>query len=380
MVYTNASGSVREYRMPGIRPAKIVPQNLWNRSYERVRCGPKRSEGERMSYKPIKIQDGLLEQKKEKERLEGLKNQPAYDKVVAEYDKRVIKMLQEECLAAEKNDRDHEQYIHHHKENMENTIHSVEELLKKKEFDRFAFQEVKAATASFPQFVAQIKQDVQALGVANRQYREDWVKEAAALLSPGARPIVAPFVVRRQEWLSRATGREAAVARCQEYVVRIQEYFKQAAQRMNRIEKDELDLKDEEKDLVKSTQGITAKIQNEAKTLVLLRKSMAGIVEGIKKSGAAKTWDGKQTLAIKPQMVKLAAAAKTGRGHLQTCNVLLAGLQKRGQASVPELRDYAAKALREAQTPYKEALQTSKGLDTEEKDCATICKNHGVSV
>ena len=333
-----------------------------------------------MSYTPIKIQELLVEQKKEKERVEGSKNDPIYGKIVEQYDGRWIADLKKVCAAAEANNLSRAQYIENHRANMENTIHSVEALLKKKEFDRFAYQEVNAAHTSLPPFYTQIMHDGEAFKAANSEYFGNWVKEAEALLlSQSQKSAVAQFAAHRQAWLGRESDRQAAVARCREYVVRILEYFKQATQRMNRIEDDQENKDKEEKDLEGSLSRITVQIQTEAKTILQLSGDMAGAIKRIKESATAKTWDAKLTGEIKPKMAKLAANAKTGRGHLKTCEVLLAGLQKRSQA-VPEFRAKAAEILRTAQQPYIKAMETIKALDKEEMACATICKSHGVRV
>ncbi len=320
-----------------------------------------------MSYKVVTIETHLTALGVQ---IADAKQKGTYAGQEKHWDDEVAKILKADCPICEHNVNTSNEFIENQRTSAQSIMNEVEKTLAQKELAPTDYQLIEQRPVAIQQCVTRISDDLKDLMTANLQYRAGWPALARGALSDAGKGIVDPFVATRAQQINGQAAIMAKKQRVGQYLLRVQEFVKQAAQRKGKGAVDVTSFTDDIKE-------ITNKMTAGASEIKELQVKKHTVIENLKTLGKKKPWTPVDLQTAKSSMGEISANAKNARGKLKTLDILLDGLEKRGKAAGPGWKDQALKAVEGAKKPYKEAVTASKAFDDDEAKCLKIYKEHG---
>ena len=323
-----------------------------------------------MSYTHVDIQTHLDQIKAQ---IVAAKQKAQYAGHEQHWDGEVGKIVAKDCGQAEYNVKINAEIIENQRRAAQTIMNDVEKVLKQKDLSDHDYLLVDQAHAGVQKCIDRIAAETGDLTQANVQYRGNWQITAGEALSPHSQAIVDPYLENRKLQIDVSRDLANKKKRCEEYLVRAQEFAKQALQRKN---KGGVEVETFSKDC----QELKTKIEAAKAEIDAAHVKKQNTIKTIKDLAATKVWPDAQKKLAPGWMNLIAADAKAARGKMKTLTVLLEGLEKRGKAAGSGWKELAAEAVKKATVSYKEAVKSTKAFDEDEDLCRKICKNHGVNV
>jgi hypothetical protein len=177
-----------------------------------------------------------------------------------------------------------------------------------------------------------------------------------------------PFVATREKGINQEDKVVIGYRkRCDEYVVRAQEFAKQAVQRQKKGAVDVGEFNQDASDIKQKMVDGNQKIEDD-------RQKKHRLFTFFEDCAKKKTWTDEEKKQAGQYFPQIQAIAKEARGTVKTLTLLLDGLEARGKMAGPGWKDIAAQAVKDAKADHKKAVASAEALTKEEEACAKTFK------
>ncbi len=288
---------------------------------------------------------------------------PLYATTKDKWDQAVMLIVKQNCKLAEDHRKAHAAYVMERRNKCKKIVDDIETQLKKKALIAGEYSWIAGQPAVLAKLAKESNDDSNGLVSANVHYRGVWPSTARECLSEKGKPMLKPFLDTREHGINQEDKVVIGYRRrCDEYVVRAEEFAKLALQRSKKGAVDVTEF-------MKDAKEITEKMVAAQKTIADDRQKKHRLFTFFDGWSKTKTWsdpDKKQAGIYLPQ---IRAIAKEARGSVKTLTTLLDGLEARGKAGGPGWKDMAAITVKAAKADYERAKAAAESLTKEEAAC-----------
>lgn len=295
-------------------------------------------------------------------KIKQAKTRPLYDSQKDKWDQAVILILKQYCTMAENHRKAHVEYVMERRNKCKQIIDDIATQLKKKVLIAGEYSWIAAQPAVLAKLAKESNDDSTELSSANIQYRGGWDITAKGCLSDSGTSLLKPFTDTRQKGIDEGKVVIGYRTRCDEYVVRAQEFAKLALQRSKSGAVDV-------EEFLKDAKEISQKIVAGQTKIAGDRQKKHRLITSFDDWSKKKTWLDEEKKDAKVFFLQIQSVAKEARGSFKTLTTLLNGLEARGKAAGPGWKDIAANAVKSAKSDYERVKVAAESLTKDEAAC-----------
>lgn len=313
-----------------------------------------------MSYTQVKIIEHMNEQLT---KVNEAKKNGGYAGREANWDKAIMALLTSDVELAEKQRKQHADYVKERREAAQKLIQEIETRLKQKTLGADEVKLIQTSAKSILRIGNEVHQDSVNLMEALKFYRENYNMIAREALSN--EELLKSLDGIRVQGIADDKTAHAHRARCQEYATRVAEYVKQAAQRAQNGKLEQNEFNQEVLEIVDK--------MNKGKLAVEEFKRKAdNFKTHFDNLDKAKSYTAEDKKFAAQWLADVAGRAKQGRGTLKTLEIELQGFEKRCKSAGSNWLAGAKNQIDSARKVYGQAFSIVKSVNDFEAVCKRI--------